>query len=674
MPEASLRLRPGVNVEFTPTLNESGISACNYIRFKAGLPEKLGGWTKFYPFTVSGVPKALHAWSDLNAVPHLAVAATLQLSVITNGTQQDITPQTLISDTAVAISTTLASTTVGISDPNIANVTVLDSVFFNTPVSVGGIILQGIYPITLITGTSSYEITAADAATSTVVAGGAVPDFTTVSGSAVVLVDFDDHGLSVGSRFTFPIPTVVGGVTVSGTYVVASVPTANSFTIAANTQATSSTTDSMNGGLAQYVYYITIGPQALGVGYGLGGYGEGGYGTGIVPSSQTGTPITATDWTLDNWGEIVLACPRGGGIYYWSPNAGLVNADLADNAPIFNNGIFVAMPEQILVAWGSIASGIQQDPLTVRWSDSLDFTIWAVTSQTQAGSFRIPTGSEIIGGMQATQQALIWTDLDVYSMTYLGPPLVFGFNKISSGCGLIGPHAMAEMRGVVYWMSSGNFFKMGGAGVQQVDCSVWDKVFQNLDTANQRKCVAAPNSAFDEMWFFYPSLSGGTGEIDSYVKINTESGAWDYGSMPRTAWIDQSVLGEPIAATPTGIIYQHETSPDADGQPLNAWFETGWFVIAEGQQFPFVDWLFPDMKFGYSDGAQTATILMTIYAADYPNGTIRPYGPFTMTQATSFINLRLRGRQIKIRIESNDIGSFWRLGLPRYRVQQMGRR
>lgn len=429
----------------------------------------------------------------------------------------------------------------------------------------------------------------------------------------------------------------------------------------------------MNGGNAEYVYYIAIGPTAGGVGYGLGGYGDGGYGTGIVPASQTGTPITATDWSLDNWGEIVLGNPRGGGIYYWSPNSGFQNASLAPNAPIFNNGIFVAMPEQILVAWGSIASGVQQDPLTVRWSDALDFTQWAVTSQTQAGSFRIPTGSAIIGGMQATQQALIWTDLDVWSMTYLGPPLVFGFNKISSGCGLIGPHAMAEMRGGVYWMSPGSFFIMSGGGVQELPCPVWDFVFQNIDSENQNKCVASANSEFDEMTFYFPSL-GGNGENDSYVKFNIEEKVWDYGTLARSAWIDQSVLGEPIGASPSGVIFQHEISPDADGQPMMPWFETGWFVIAEGQSFAFVDWFFPDMKYGLFGQSQGANVLVTISATDYPNGVVRTFGPFNTTSATNFINTRLRGRQIKIRVASTDAGSFWRLGNMRYRVAQDGRR
>jgi hypothetical protein len=668
-----LKLRPTVDTEKTFALNEAGISVSNLIRFKNQLVEKLGGWLRFYPFNLAGVPKDIHPWADLNAVSHLGIGTTTELVVITEGDLQDITPQTLVSDFAPDFSTTINTSTVEVTDPNIANVTTYDSIFFNTPIAVGGLVLEGLYPIDTITGVDSYTIVDDQTATATVANGGAVPQFVTTAASAIVTVNFAAHGRSVGGTFTFPIPTTGDGVTITGTYSVLSVPTANSFTISANNQATAGATFSMNGGNSELVYYIAIGPSAAGSGYGLGGYGDGGYGTGTTSTSQTGTPITAVNWSLDNWGEILLACPKNGGIYQWSPDGGFLQARLIPAAPVFNGGIFVAMPEQILVAWASIASGEQQDPLTIRWSDSLDYTNWTVTITTQAGSFRIPTGSMIVGGIQGPQQALIWTDLDVWAMQYIGPPLVFGFNKISSGCGLIGQHAVCTMRGIVYWMSSGNFFQLSGNGVQEIPCSVWDVIFQNLDTAHQDKCIMAANSMFDEITCYYPSASGGSGEIDSYAKYNTTEGSWDYGTLARTAWTDQSVLGQPIGTTPQGAIYQHETSPDADGQPLNASFTTGWFVIAEGEEMAFVDWLFPDMKWGLNGGIG-ATVQLLIEVATYPNSAPISFGPFNMTSAKDFINLRLRGRLIRLTFSSSDIGSFWRVGLPRYRVAQDGRR
>lgn len=675
MPIVPLKLIPGVNADYTPTLNQAGISSCDLIRFKDKLPQKLGGWSRFYPFGLSGIPRDLHGWADLNAVNHLGVGTTTRLSVITNGALQDITPQTLLSNIAPAFTTVNGSPTVLVADTNVTNVTVYDAVFFNTPVGIGGLVLQGLYPIDTIAGTHSYDITAASNATAGAGPGGAVPVFTPASGSSIITVSLAAHGKSIGDTFDFPIATTVGAtIAVEGVYQVLSVPTVDSFTISGNVQASNGVPVAMNGGLAQLVYYIALGPLAAGVGFGLGGFGLGGFGSGIAPGSQTGTPIATDDWTLDNWGAVLLGNPKGGGIYYWQPNSGFQTAQLVSTGPVFNNGIFVAMPQQILVAWGSTSTGQQQDPLTVRWSDSQDFLNWTVSSQTQAGSFRIPTGSMIVGGYQGPQQALIWTDLDVYAMQYLGPPFVFGFNKLSSGCGLIGPHAKTSMRGNVYWMTSGSFFVLSGNGVQQIPCSVWDVVFQDLDEAHQSKIAGAANSQFDEVTWYFPSLSGGTGENDKYVKLNVTEGSWDYGTLPRSAWQDQSVLGQPIGASPGGVIYQHETSPDADGQPMVSTFTTGWFVLSEGQDLPFVDWLFPDMKWGTFGGAQTAQVSITIEAAAYPNATPDSFGPFAMSAAIDYVNMRLRNRQIRFTITSSDIGSFWRMGQPRARIAKAGRR
>lgn len=683
MPFASVRLVPGVNVERTPSLNQAGYSDSNLGRFQDSLFQKVGGWEKFYPFNVGGVPRDLHAWEDLNVDRYLSVATTTSLSAILEGTLQDITPQTVTSNVALDLSTSSGTPTVTIVDANIANVTTLDSIFFDTPAAVGGLILRGLYPITNVTGVTSYTIDAGANAASTVSNGGTVPSFATTSGSAEVIVTLAAHGLTDDDVFTFPISTTVGGVTISGTYRVIDAPTANTFVIGVNIQATSTTSASMNSGQLRLTYHIALGPTEPGSGYGLGGYGLGGYGTGIVPTVQPGTAITATDWTQDNWGEILLACPTGGPVYQWAPNSGFANASIIETAPLFNTGIFVSMPQQILVTFGSTAgapestaltsSPEQQDPLMVRWSDILNYANFTATSTTQAGSFRIPNGSTIVGGCQGPQQGLIWTDIDLWAMNYIGPTLVFSFNKIGAGAGLAGLHAFTPMRGSIYWMGQSNFYVLAGSGVQVIPCPVWDAVFQDLDTDNISKVRAAANTPFNEVWFFYPSLSGGTGENDKYVKYNIVERSWDKGSIGRSAWIDQSVLGMPIATIPQGTIYQHETGNDADGQPINAAMETGYFMISEGSEMSFVDWLLPDFRWGLYQGDQNATLSITLYAIDYPGDTPRTYGPFVVTSATQYVNPRLRGRQMSMRIESSDLGSFWRIGNVRFRYARDGR-
>jgi len=348
MPFGSIKLRPGVSADWTPTLNEAGYSQSQLIRFRDSLAQKYGGWQRFYPFALAGIPRDMHAWQDLNGTNHLAVGTTVGVNVITSGVLTSITPQTIISNFAPNFSTVINTKTVTVVDPNISNVTTFDSVFYNTPISVGGIILSGLYPIVSITGTHSYTVTAATNAMATVNNGGAVPVFSTVLNSAVVGVLLNNDGMTVGDIIALSIPTTGNGVTIEGAYPATTITDANNFQIQISVQATGTGSFSMNGGNAQLVYYISLGPPAAGTGYGLGGYGLGGYGTGTVPASQTGTPITAMDLTSDNWGQLLLECPADGAIYYWDPTGGFTNMSLVSAGPVFNSGIFVSTSAQIL--------------------------------------------------------------------------------------------------------------------------------------------------------------------------------------------------------------------------------------------------------------------------------------------------------------------------------------
>jgi hypothetical protein len=751
--QGSVTLVPGVNSERTPTLLRAGISTSSLIRFRDSLVQKYGGWQKYYQFAIGGIPRDLHAWQDLNENLHLSVGTTTQLNVITNGTTlADISPQQLVSNFVPNISTTANSTVVSIIDPNISNVTVNDSVFFNVPVSIGGLILDGLYPITEVTGTHSYNITVPVAATTTATnptatngttasgnntlhfgttpawltqafsiydlttpaaipsativssttgttvvmsqpAAGAgvgngdsivfagVPVFTTTNGSTTVNVAFPAHGLSVGSIVVFPVSTTGQGVTISGSYDAVTIIDPNNFSITAGTQATGSGTFAMNGGNAQLVYNITLGPPPLGAGYGTGTYGTGGYGTGSGTTDQTGTKIAASDWTSDNWGEIGIFCPANGGIYFWDPTGGLVNASLITQAPPINSGIFVSTSEQIMMAYGSSvhqAIGWQQQPLLINWCDVSNFFQWDATAADQAGDFVIPIGSKIQAGLAVSNQNLFFTDLDLWAGAYIGPPDVFGFNKIGSGMGAVSRHCVQQLRGSVYWMSQTNFNSYTSNGANVMPCDVWDAVFQNINTNFLENVRSLPSTPYNEVGWAFPSAASTSGECDSYVKVNiTEPNApWDYGIgvMPRSAWIDQSVLGMPIGATPTGVIYQHETSPDADGAPLVPSFTTGYFYLAEGEDYVLVDQIIPDFRWTSFNGGTSAQIQLYFNLLNYPGDTVRTYGPFTVMQSTEYIWLRQRGRLMSITITSSDIGSFWRIGSCKYRYQSAGRR
>lgn len=758
MPHASLKLVPGVDQNRTPALNEAAISESNLIRFVPdrqglALPQKIGGWTRYYSQPMTAVVRALWAWADTNNNTYLGVGTTANLFTIDDGGLTNRSPQHYVANPTLSFSTTSGSNEVFIDDTG-SNVSNYDSIFLATHVSVGGLVMFGFYTCEALSA-NAYSVFAKSVigiptpAASTVSAGGAVASFATTSGSSSVSVTLADHGFSVGSTFPVLVATTVGGITLYGNYIVQSVTSSSVFVIVAENSATSTATASINGGRPQITYYIGQTSLPPSTGYGAGGYGAGGYGTGVTasggrsfattaascvgttatvsftgnftvpagsqvtiagvtPSGYNGTwavtastsgatstvsfsvPSTlgvqtvagtitinvwaftgATDWSLDNWGEYLIANPKDGEIYFWNPTGGSVYASVVPNAPKVNEGCFVAMPERQIIAYGSTFNGIK-DPLLIRWCDIANFTVWTGTVTNQAGSYRIPKGSRIVGALQGPQQGLIWTDLGVWAMQYINLPLVWSFNEIGTGCGLIGQRAAASLSGSVFWMSQSQFFTLSGGGVQPIPCPIWDVIFQDIDLSQADKIRCATNARFGEVVWYYPTTGSG-GVPTKYVKLNPLLGSWDFGTLTRTAWIDQSVLGAPIGAGGDNVIYQHETSTDADGQPINAYFQTGWFTLEEGDLKTFVDQVWPDMKWGYYGGTQDANVLITFYVADYPGGTVRTHGPYDVTQATTFVTPRLRGRLISIRIESNDIGSFWRLGNIRYRLQPDGK-
>jgi len=754
MAHNTIKLSPGVETNTTPALNQAAYSSSNLIRFLPernglGLAQKLGGWVAYYASAISSKVRALKGWADLNAINHLGIGAESSLNVLTSGNLINITPQTTATNPGPNFSTTSGSNVVQVVDYGLIAST-LDQVNYVTPVTIGGLILTGPYPVysasvaisaatTGASGTGStatltfgavsvaapigstivvsgvtptayngtwvvtassttsvsfantatgsqtvagtvqygtdYSIQATNFATSTVSNAGASYYFTTTSGSSIVSCSFANHGYAVNDEFYVGVSTAVGGVTLTGLYTVLTVADANTFTFSAQNTASSSASVYINSGNIRSTFYIALGPQPTSTGFGVGPYGVGGFGVGTTQPSVAGTPITATDWTLDNFGQDLVACPAGGAIYYWQPNAQLQTAQIVGGTgPLVNSGIFVAMPQRQIIAYGSSFT-LSPDPLLVRWCDINDFTSWNGTAINQAGYFRIPTGSQIVAGIQGPQQGLLWTDLDLWAMQYVGPESVYGFNKIGSNCGAISRHCVGQLNGAVYWMSQEQFFMMMGAGPQPIACPIWDVIFQNINKTYYSKVCCAVNSQFNEITWYYPSAS--STENDSYVKYNTALQQWDFGSLGRTAWIDQSVLGSPIGAGSDNYLYQHEVGNDAASGTqtvaMASSFQTGYFQLNEADNLIFIDQIWPDMKWGTYSGNPNATVQITFYATNYPGDTPIQYGPYNMTQATEYLSVRIRARLMSIAVSSSDVGTFWRLGAIRYRYQIDGR-
>jgi hypothetical protein len=670
----------------TPLQNEAGVSQSQLVRYQQGMIQKVGGWSAYNTAVAGSTVRDLWGWQGLTGTQHLAIGATQSLSVVTSNNNQVITPQTRTSNPTPSFSTTLGSTVVTIVDAN-SSANSLTTIYLNTPIAIAGQILNGPYQVTSPLGSSDYQINLTSPATATVSSGGQLPLFTVSSNSAQVWVDLPNYNFPniLGLYQQFIATTTLGAsagssvpvLTIQGPYqttISASSPT-NFFSINTQNQSAVAVSSSpMNGGNAQIVYYYTgAAPFVLGFGQGASGFGaQGSYGVGGTAAAATGNPITATDWSLCNWGETLLAVPSNGPLYQWSANSGYTTASVVETAPFFNGGCFVSQPQQILVLWRSVQSTGVQDPLVVRWSDALDYTNYNVTSQTWAGSFHIPTGSIIKGGLQVAQQGIIWTDIECWVMQNVGQPLVFGFNKVGSGCGLVGQHACGTINGITYWMGPENFFVLGPNGVDVVPSTVWNFVFDQIDRVNIWKVRCAVNSLFNEVSWFFPQIGGG-GENTLYVKYNLKEQEWDYGSLGRSAWIDVTVLGNPIAADLLGNIWQHDMGYNAGTVAMDNSFRSGWWSIADGDQVSVVDWILPDMTFTTYGGATSSTITITFLSCFYVGGPIATYGPFTFNSATQYINTRIRGRFLAIQIENNTLNDYWRVGRIHYRFAADGR-
>lgn len=681
MPFRTVRLQPGVNVEATPTLNKVNFAITNLVRFYAGLIQKLGGWAQLTAQLFIGTCRGMHGWSDILGNAYLAIGTEQRLEVLVGGALFDITPLIATTNPAVAFTTFIGTSTVEIQDagysPNIG-----DWVNLLTQVSVGGLVVFGYYQVTSVVDATHYDITAVGTATASVT-NGAVPVYTTTNGSAVVTVALNNHGYAVGDLFNVAVSTTVATIVIFGIYNVASVIDANTFTFVAGTPADAAATVPENAGNARIEYLL---PSGFAVdtplsGYGIGDYGAGDY--GLSSGAIYYEPLR--QWSLDNWGQDLIASPSNGAIYYWQPPIIAPAIVVSSTAPLYSTAVFVMPQVQIILALGAETGGTQE-PLLLRWCDQGDFTDWTASATNQAGSYFFPRGSKLVGGLATSVGALVWTDEDLWSISYLGFPLVFGFNLIASSCGLVAARAAGSTGALIMWLSARGFFQMqAGGGPNPIECPVFDFLFNNLDPQQLDQIHCAVNSLFNEMAWFFPIVS--TSAIYSssaslgYVKYNYVENAWDYGQSSqyqRTAWVNKSPVGNPVGADYAGLLQQHEISNDANGTPMIGGWQTGYFDLTEGEDYPFIDLIVPDFVL-QTDGAQpliTLNLLATnwpITLSTTPPVTIGPLVVNTAANGTQFVPCRARARQIALSASWSDLGTFNRIGALRYRYAPDGR-
>lgn len=615
-----LVFRPGINRETTAYANEGGWWDCDLVRFRAGKPETIGGWTRYTKQQAQGTGRALLTWTALDGTIYTGLGTNLKYYIVRGSMLNDITPLRATTPAgAITFAATTGSTVLTVSD-TLHGALLNDFVTFSGAVSLGGnvtaAVLNAEYQITRIVDANTYEIT-----------------------------------LSVAANAS---DTGTGGAAVVGAY-------------------------QINTGLDTVV---------LGTGWGTGPWSRGTWSSG----STTATPGTQLRiWTHDNYGEDLVLCVRDGGIYYWTKSTGITSravalADLpgAQAAPTVAKAVLVSERDRHVIAFGCDpeANPGVQDPLTIRFSDQENATEWRALPTTTAGELRIGSGSEIVAAVQTKQQIVVFTDMSVHAMQYIGDPFTFGVQEVSSAISIMGPNSAVAVGDAVFWMGKNEFYMYDGA-VVQVPCDVKEFVFSDLNPTQQAKVFAGHLSAFAEVWWFYPSLN--SQENDKYVVYNYEQRIWYYGTMSRTAWQDRSVLTYPIAMSPDGYAYYHENGLN-DGSvnppvPLAPFIESSVVDMGDGDQFMFATRIIPDLTFRNSTST-SPTATMTLKARNFPGGAyfatdVDPVVKTTTVPVEQFTNqvfTRLRGRSMSLRIESNQVNTAWRLGDPRLDLRTDGRK
>jgi len=625
MPLKKLIFKPGVNRENTRYTTEGGYYDCDKIRFRQGTPEVIGGWQRISSATFLGVCRSLWNWVTLGRLNLVGLGTNLKFYIERGGQYNDITP----------IRSTVSLTN----------------------------------PFTLTNGSRTVTVTDS--------AHGAVNgDFVTFSGATIGYVGGNVTAADFNQEFQI-------------TYV-----DVNTYTITIGT--TPNATDASNspmGGTVSAAYQINTGPAfAVPVsGWGAGTWGSGTWGVGTTNFDSLRL------WSQLNFGEDLIFGPRGGGMYYWDATTGLtvrgVNLSSlggASDVPTIQNYIYVSDVSRFVFAFGCNDYGTSvQNPMLIRWSDQESAVNWTPAATNQAGSLTLSHGSQIVTAIQSRQEILVWTDSSLYSLQYLGAGAgVWGSTLLGDNLSIESQNAAVIASGVTYWMGVDKFYKYDGR-VQTLRCDLRQYIFSDINTAQADQIFAGTNEGFNEVWWFY--CSAGSNVVDKYVIYNYAEDIWYYGTLGRTAWLDSGLRDYPLAATYSNNLVNHEqglnNNETSTTTAISAYIQSSEFDIDDGHNFGFVWRIVPDLTFRGSTAA-SPVVTMTLYplkgsgsgytnpasVGGSDNATVTRTATVPIEQFTDIIYVRVRGRQMSFKIESNQIDTTWQLGAPRIDIRPDGRR
>ena len=618
MPLQKISLKPGINREGTRYSTEGGYYDGDKIRFRQGLPEKIGGWLRISASTFEGVARSLHNWVTLGQQNLIGVGTHLKFYIENVGNYNNITP---------------LRSTVTLSNP-----------------------------------------------------------FTTTAGSAVVTVTDVNGGYINGDYVTFSNASTVGGLDLNGEFNVSltAVSAAGTYTITADSAASSSATG--GGSSVSAAYQINVGNAFATpiTGWGAGTWGEGSWGFGVSSTSAI------RFWSQSNFGEDLILGHRGGQLFYWDATNGvetravlLSSRSGASGVPTVQNLILVSDISRFVFCFGTNElGGSTLDPTLLRWSDQENAENWTPSATNQAGSLRLSRGTEIVAAAQARQEILVFTDSSLYSLQYVGAPAVWTANIVGENISISSQNAVGYANGVAYWMGKDKFYKYDGR-TSPLKCDVRKYVFNDFNTEQYSQVFSGTNESFHEIWWFYCSTSATN--IDKYVIYNYLEDIWYYGTLARTAWLDSGLRDNPLAATYDNNLVDHESGIDdnqgSSAAAITAYVESSEFDLDDGHKFMHVNRIIPDVSFDGST-ATSPVVTMTLKPlrnsgsgihstpslGGVNNATVTRTASSPVEVFTDQINVRVRGRQLSMRIESSAEGVTWQLGAPRIDMRPDGRR
>ena len=716
MPLQKLQLRPGVNRESTTLANEGGWFECDKIRFRSGYPQKIGGWAPLSSNTYLGVARSLWNWVTLRGFNLLGVGTNIKYYLENGGAYFDITP--------IRITTTLPNNpfSTQISQPTVTvnapghGAKNGDYVTFSGATAVAGLDLNSEYAIAYI-DSNTYAITASANASATVTGGGAAvaAAYQLNSGNSTI-TNQTGWGVGLWGGYVTGTATTLLNGTINDSVTTVIVNSTTGFAAAGTIQIDNelitytgkTSTDftgctrGANGTIAaSHTTGVTVYNAATFTGWGQS------------VSSPSYTQLRL--WSEANFGEYLLINPSNEAIYLWIPSytgsgnltftnraellsssgAGAYDTDV--DCPSITSFITVSDASRFVIAFGcngytTDPNPTQQDPMLVRWSDQESYQVWTPAITNQAGSYRLSSGSYIVAAQQTRQEILVWTDAALYSMQYLGPPFVWGFNILADNISIISPNAVATANNITYWMGVDKFYAYSGR-VETLPCALRQYVFGDINLVQSSQFFAGTNEGYSEIWWYYCSANSDV--IDRYVIYNYLDQVWYYGTLGRTAWLDSPLRSYPMAATYSRNVVFHENGVDditttGNILPITSYIQSSDFDIGDGHNYGFVWRMIPDITFDgsttpapdkpqvtftvrprYNPGAAYGTADVPTVASTQSYANQRNY---TVQEFTQIVYTRIRGRQMAFKIISDTVGTQWQLGVPRIDVRPDGRR